>query len=412
MLHHFTRAGIFCFVLALILLGMPHEAVGSSDQPEQLYEHAWQLVEHNYYDTSFNHQDWQSWQHKYDGQLHSLSDSYAAIKTMLSSLNDPYTRFLEPRSFHEEDDAIKSVVCGIGVSLRPYKDTHSLVVNDVIPGGPAAVAGIEYGDSIVGIDGQPTKDVDTEKAADKIRGAAGTALELRIQHGTTTRVCRLVRARVAIPAVTTKVLDHHIGYIKLATFMPDDTSAEFRNALDTLSDSDGLIIDLRDNPGGLLANAVEISDMLMDKGAIVSTESRDGRSTESCSGNVLTHQPIVVLVDHDSASASEILAGALKDNRRATLVGTSTYGKGLVQEIYRMKDGSGIHVTVARYFTPNGSDINKIGIAPDVKDESHDTQLSTGLYVIEHTVARRSQNRYEASSTPHIHTQASFSPRT
>jgi carboxyl-terminal processing protease len=388
MQQHLKRAGLLVLGLVLAIVCLPYKATGSNSEPQQLYQRAWQLVRDNFYDTDFNHQDWDTWHHKYDGKLQTDAQAYDAIKAMLGSLNDPYTRFLDPKAFREEDDAINSFVCGIGISLRPWQQTHALIVNDVIEGGPAAHAGIEYGDAIVAIDGEPTTNVNTEEAADKIRGSAGTAVNLKIKRGTELRDCKITRAQVCIPSVTTKVLDHNIGYIKLATFMSDDASAEFRSGLQRLATTDGLVIDLRNNPGGLLANAVEIAEMLMNRGKIVSTESRHGCNTDACMGRAVTDQPIVLLVDHDSASASEILAGALKDNRRAVVVGTKTYGKGLVQEINRLPNGSGMHITVARYYTPNGSDINKIGITPDITVEDHDQQLAKCVDVLQATIAQ------------------------
>jgi carboxyl-terminal processing protease len=387
MQHSFRRAGLVFLVMVIALCWLPYQAAVASNGPQQLYQSTWQLVKDSFYDPTYNHQNWESWHHKYDGKLQSDEQAYEAIRAMLGSLKDPYTRFLDPKTFGEENDAINSFVCGIGISLRPWGDTHALIVNDVIEGGPAARAGIEYGDEIIGIDGKDTKDTDTDKAAGRIRGRAGTALALKIKHGTEFKDCKITRAQVCIPSVTAKMLEGNIGYIKLSTFMADDASNEFRLALQRFAGVNGLIIDLRDNPGGLLANAVEIADMLMDHGDIVSTESRRGRVTDACTGGVLTDQPIAVLVDHDSASASEILAGALKDNHRATIIGNTTYGKGLVQEINRLPNGAGLHITVARYFTPNGSDINKIGIKPDVTADDRNQQLAEGIKAVKQSIA-------------------------
>jgi carboxyl-terminal processing protease len=409
------RAGLFLLVLMVGLCWLPIKASGSSSEPQQFYQRTWQIVRDNFYDTSFNNQDWETWHHKYDGKLQTDEQAYDAVRTMLASLNDPYTRFLDPKAFKEEDDAINAFVCGIGISLRPWQQTHALMVNDVIEGGPAYKAGIEYGDEIIAIDGQPTTGVNTEKAADKIRGTAGSIVKLKIKRGTTNKDCTITRAQVCIPSVTTKILDHNVGYIKLATFMSDDASTEFRSALMRLSSTDGLIVDLRNNPGGLLANAVEIADMLMSRGKIVTTASRRGSVTDRCTGGQLTDQPLVLLVDQDSASASEILAGALKDNGRAVVVGTKTYGKGLVQEINRLPNGAGMHVTVARYYTPNGSDINKIGIAPDVSESDHDKQLARSVEVMQQTIASRGERlpgSPEVIAAPPKRSAGGFVPRT
>ncbi len=183
------------------------------------------------------------------------------------------------------------------------------------------------------------------------------------------------------------MLDSGIGYIQLSTFISSDAAREFRNALSKLSGAGGIIIDLRDNPGGLLANALEIADMVLEGGTIVSTISRHGRHTDLCSGQPLTRQPIIVLVDEESASASEILASAIKDNERGLVLGTRTYGKGVVQEINRLPSGAALHITVSRYLTPNGSDINKVGIAPDILVENKDDQLKIAVSCLKEKIA-------------------------
>jgi carboxyl-terminal processing protease len=382
------RAGLFLLALISAYCTLPYQASSAQlSGPEQTYYRAWQLVRDSYYDPTFNNQNWETWHHKYDGKLNNNEESYEAVKAMLASLGDQYTRFLDPKAFKDEDDAINSFVCGIGISLRPYQEAKALIINDVIEGGPAAKAGLAYGDEIVAINGENTTQVTTDKAAEKIRGQAGTNVSITFKHGETNKTVNIERQQITIPAVTTKVLDGNIGYIKLATFMSDDASTEFRWALQKLSTTNGLIVDMRNNPGGLLANAVEIADMLMNRGKIVTTVSRHGRSVDACTGNLMTQAPMVVLVDKDSASASEILAGALKDNSRAVIVGTRTFGKGLVQEINRLPNGAGMHITVARYYTPNGSDINKIGIAPDVEVGERDKQLSAAVSTLQTKIA-------------------------
>jgi carboxyl-terminal processing protease len=398
---HSKRVALLLTIVLVCLCWFANKASSFPIAPQLLYDKAWGLVRDNYYDTSFNHQNWQLWRHKYDGTLQTDEQAYAAIRTMLKSLDDPYTHFLEPKAFNDENDAINALVCGIGISLRPYDRVHALIVNDVIEDSPAAKAGLAYGDEIIAIDGKSATGVDGEKAAGKIRGMAGTCVDLTIKHCSETRECKITRARVCIPSVTTKRLDN-VGYIKLTTFMADGAADEFRRALVDLSDAQGLIIDLRDNPGGLVTNAVAIADMLMNHGRIVTTESRHGRLTDACTGMAITNQPIVLLCDHDSASASEILAGALKDNGRAVIVGSRTYGKGLVQEITRLPGGAGIHVTVARYYTPNGSDINKIGIMPNIEVEDHDGQLAEGLKVLKQETAQQTPQTNRVSSAPRV----------
>jgi carboxyl-terminal processing protease len=391
MQHSFRQATLSFFLSCLFLLSIVSSAAGASTGPQQIYERAWQLVRDSYVDPTYNGQNWESWHHRYDGRLQTTDQAYDAIKEMLASLKDQYTRFLDPQAIKNEDDAINSTVCGIGISLRPYDETHRLIVNDVLDGSPAAGAGIQYGDEITSINGQSCVNCNNDQAAEKIRGQAGTTVALTLKHGDAVKQCSITRRQITIPAVITKTLDNNIGYIKLTTFMSDDASAEFRWALQNLSGTRGLILDLRNNPGGLLANAVEIADMLIDRGKIVTTISRHGTITDRSSGMVLTTQPMVVLVDRDSASASEILAGALRDNGRAMIVGTQTYGKGLVQEITRLPGGAGLHITVARYLTPSGRDINKIGIAPDVQIDGRDKQLARGVDILNQAIAQRGE---------------------
>src|SRR4029453_9146622 len=197
----------------------------------------------------------------------------------------------------------------------------------------------------------------------------------------------ITRAEIAIHAVSFKVIPPNIGYIQPPTFISNDASREFRSALSKLSTTDALIVDLRDNPGGLLSNSLEIADMLLESGPIVSTIGRHGRHTDMSSGEPVTHQPIVVLVDEDSPSASEILARALKDNRRGVVIGTRTYGKGLVQEINRLPGGAAVHITVSRYLTPSGADINKVGVAPDIHVAKKEEQEQVAVAYLKEKIA-------------------------
>lgn len=409
------RAGLLLLALFFVLCTLPNPASSApTTGPEQTYYRAWQLVRDSYFDPSYNNQNWESWHHKYDGKLATTEQAHEAVKEMLASLGDQYTRFLDPKAFKEEDDAINSFVCGIGISLRPYNEAKALIINDVIEDGPAFKAGLQYGDEIIAIDNESSTTWNTDKAAEHIRGQAGTIVTLKVKRakGNATKDLTIQRQQINIPAVTTKTLDGNIGYIKLATFMSDDASTEFRWALQKLSTTNGLVIDMRNNPGGLLANAIEIADMLMNRGKIVTTISRRGKVVDACSGNLLTLQPIVILVDRDSASASEILAGALKDNNRAIIVGQRTYGKGLVQEINRLPGGAGLHITVARYYTPNGSDINKVGIAPDVEVGDRDKQLAAAVDALQTKIANRgSQIPSGYLATPPKRPTRAISPR-
>ena len=371
-----------CLILILIAAVLTLKSDAYAYTPQSLYDEVWKLVCSKYVDQDNNGQSWQKWRHKYDDYLKTDEDAYVAIDTMLLSLNDPYTRFLTPDEFEEEGSAISGTLKGIGVQIG-VKD-GKLTVIAPIEDTPAAKAGLQANDYIVEIDGKSTKGMTVKDAADKIRGEEGTFVKLLIRRGSIDKVYSIPRAEIQLKAISTTppekfALNNRIGYIRLSTFMNKGTTAEFASALEKLKGKSGYIIDLRSNPGGLLSNAIFISDMLISGGTIVSTVDRDGyKEPARASKRVTTTKPIVVLINGGSASASEILSGALKDNGRATLVGEKTFGKGLVQEINKLSGGSGLNITTQKYLTPNGTDINKKGITPDYEVKLTEADIEQG----------------------------------
>jgi len=378
-------AAFFALVTLVCLLNQP--AQGRRSQPQEMYRRAWQLVKDNYHDPTFAGQDWSCWEHKFDQRLKTERDAYSAIQKMLASLKDPYTRFLDPKAFQDENDAIDAKIVGIGINLQQSRDQKRLLVTRTLEESPAEQAGMRSGDEIISIEGRSAVGLTPEQAAERIRGPAGTPVRISIVRNQETREMEITRQEIAIHAVKYRILENNIGYIQLSTFISNDAAREFRRALGALQSTDALIIDVRDNPGGLLSNALEIADMLLEGGTIVSTVGRNGKHTDMSSGDPLTRQAIVVLVDEDSASASEIVAGALQDNRRAIVVGQKTYGKGLVQEINKLPGGAAVHITVSKYLTPSGSDINTIGIVPDITVDNSEEQVKVAVRYIQEKVA-------------------------
>lgn len=375
-----------CLVALFALFSLVYQpAQGYKSGPRDVYHQAWQLVRDNYYDSSFNGQNWGSWEHRFDNDIHTVGDAHHYIKAMLESLKDPYTRFLDPRAFQDENDAIDSKIVGIGINL--LQKENKLIVTRTIDNSPAANAGLREQDEIIAIDNTNSVGFTPEQAAEKIRGEEGTAVKISVRRGSEEHSFNITRAQIVIHAVSYKIVEPNIGYINLSTFISNDAAKEFRTALEKLASCDGLIIDMRDNPGGLLSNSLEIADMLLENGVIVKTVGRTGPRVDSASGEPLTHQPIAVLVDEESASASEILAGALKDNSRAVIVGTHTYGKGLVQEINKLPGGAAIHITVSKYLTPSGADINKIGVIPDIQVSDKDQQRLVAVEYLKEKIA-------------------------
>ena len=336
-----------------------------------LYDQVWKLVNTKFVDKTNNKQSWQRWRYKYDNVIKTPEDSYVAIETMLASLNDPYTKFLDPKEFEEETSSIKGSLKGIGIQIG--LTDGKLVIIAPIEDTPGEKAGLKAEDEILAIDGVSTKGIKIDAAADKIRGEEGTYVELLIRRkNVPDKTYRIKRAEIEIKSVSTKIptdykLDQQIGYIRLSSFISKNAAADVLKAIDAQKDKKGYILDLRLNPGGLLSNAIILSDAFLPGGTIVSTVDRDGyKDTMKASRRYFTDKPLIVLINKGSASASEIFSGAMKDNKRALIVGERSFGKGLVQEVNRLQGGAGINITVQRYLTPSGTDIHKKGIEPDV----------------------------------------------
>ena len=363
--------------------------------PTELYDQVWKLINSKFVDQTNNAQDWSKWRHKYDNQIHTNEDAYVAINTMVASLNDPYTKFLDPKEFAEETSSIKGSLKGIGIQIA-VKD-GKLTVIAPIEDTPAEKAGLQADDEILEIDGVSTKGITVDKAADKIRGKEGTQVTLLVKRkDMAPKLYTVTRAEIEIKSISQKVptdvkIPDDLCYIRLSSFISRNAAREFGTILNNSKDKKGFIIDLRSNPGGLLTNAIYISDMFLDGGTIVSTVDRDGyKETQRANPGVYTKKPVVVLINKGSASASEIFSGAMKDNHRAVIIGEQSFGKGLVQEINKLPYDAGINITIQKYLTPNGTDINKKGITPDIKVElteedvknKNDVQLKKAVEVL------------------------------
>lgn len=348
--------------------------------PKLLYTRAWRLIRDTFYEQKFNGQDWNRWEHHYDGKLQSTDDAHKAIETMLCSLADPYTRFLDKEAFDDEKSQIEAHLFGVGMQLGMNQE-HKIVVISPIEGTPAYEAGMHPGDEIVEVDSKPVKGQSLDQVVKQIRGLINTKVTITYMRKHEKKKVTLTRAEIPIRAVANhEILPGNIGYIRLESFISHKANKEMQQALKTMEGCDGLILDLRNNPGGLLSNAIEIAGMFIQKGVIVSIVDAEGYKNSTLSnGQVVFNAPMVILINKGSASASEILSGALRDNGRAKLVGEKSFGKGLVQAINKLDDGSGINVTIAKYLTPNDTDINKTGIIPDFEVPLKDDDLKKGI---------------------------------
>jgi carboxyl-terminal processing protease len=395
------------------------------ESPKELIDEVWQLIDRNYVDATFNQVDWIAVRQDYLGRAYgSREEAYDAIRDMVEQLEDPYTRFMDPEEFRNMQIDTSGELTGVGIQLAQDEETNELIVVAPIEDTPAFEAGILAQDIIVQIDGQSTEGMDVNQAVNLIRGPVGSEVTLTIRRGEEQLEFPLERAQIELHPVRYSYQEGGatggIGYIRLTQFSAN-AAEEMQAAIQDLESQNvtGYILDLRSNPGGLLYSSIDIARMWLDGGVIVSTVDRQGiADQESANGQALTDKPLVVLVDGGSASASEILSGALQDNGRAVLVGTQTFGKGLVQSVRGLGDGSGIAVTVAKYLTPDGRDINQAGIAPDVEIElteeqqqqllddrtqigtPADPQYSRALQVLNERIAADRQDRRAESVAP------------
>jgi carboxyl-terminal processing protease len=346
-----------------------------------------------------------------DSKVDDTKIEYGAIRGMLESLDDPYTRFMEPKVFSSMQDERHGSFYGIGIQIGMNKEKQLSVIAP-LEDTPAEKAGLKSGDRIVEIDGKPTKTMAIEEAVSHIRGEKGTKVVLKIQRANLKPFdVAIVRDSIATKAVKTRELQGNIGYIRLSTFMNENADQDMRAALEKFKNKSGIVLDLRGNPGGLLPNAVNIGSMFIDKGPIVQIVDREGNHEMlNATGRLAIgkNKPVVVLVDGGSASASEILSGALQDTHRAVLIGTKTFGKGLVQTVHALEGGSGVAITTNKYLTAGGNDINKKGIVPnfvvefpkpadpdnlptleDLIKSGKDVQLNKGLEVLKQQLAHK-----------------------
>ncbi|MBD2525959.1 MULTISPECIES: carboxyl-terminal processing protease CtpA [unclassified Nostoc] len=361
---------LMAFWLAFGTLTQPALALTGE---QKLVSEVWRIVNRTYLDETFNHQNWAAVRQKVlEKPLTDSNASYAAIGKMLKSLDDPFTRFLDPEQYRSLKVNTSGELTGVGLQIVLNPETGKLEVVAPIAGSPADKAGIRPRDRILKIEGVPTKNLTLDEAATKMRGPSGSLVTLLIERdGEPETEIRLTRDRIALNPVVSELRvsteGTSIGYLRLTQFNAN-ASTELAHAISSLEKKGAAayILDLRNNPGGLLQSGIEIARQWLDTGTIVYTVNRQGiQGSFEAFGPALTNDPLVILVNQGTASASEILAGALQDNGRAQLVGETTFGKGLIQSLFELSDGSGLAVTIAKYETPQHRDINKLGIKPD-----------------------------------------------
>lgn len=362
--------------------GWASKAYAFTNQQQMVME-VWRIVNRSYVDETFNHQNW--WFLRQKVLKKSLPDwdkTYEAISEMLAVLDDPYTRFLPPEQYQSLQTNTNGELVGVGLQIAKEEEDSNLRVIAPIEGSPAEAAGILPQDEILEINGTPTSGLSLDEAAARMRGTVGSQVALKVGRAggespdASVFEVSVRRDRIEINPVIAELRAEpdlpKVGYLRLGQFN-GNAADEIRVALNDLENqgADAYVLDLRNNPGGLLNAGIEIARMWLDDGTIVYTVNRQGSlGNYDANGKAITDDPLVVLVNKGTASASEILAGALQDNGRAKLVGETTFGKGLIQSLFDLPNGAGLAVTIAKYETPDHHDINKLGITPDREVET------------------------------------------
>ena len=314
-------------------------------------------------------------ENKYIGEINDEELIDGALKGYVNALGDPYTTYYTKEEMKEIMEETNGNFVGIGIYMTENIKENVIMVIKPIENSPAEKAGILPGDIITKINDVEYTGDKLEEASNKIRGEEGTKVKLEIYRNGETKEFEITRKKVVISHITTKVLEDNIGYIAISDF-DGDCANEFKTKYKELEKKGitKLIIDIRNNGGGIVDKSLEIANTMIEKGStlLITKDKKNNEDITKATENPIINMPVVVLTNEYSATASEILAGALKDNNKATLVGTKTYGKGIIQALNKLSDGSRLKVTVSEYYTPNHTAINKIGITPDVEVELSD----------------------------------------
>ncbi len=370
-----------------------HEHVSS----QKLFDNVWSAVKNNYYDPSMNRQSWSRWKEHYHGKIKTDEDAKVAIDTMLASLDDPYSRYMDKAEYNDQNTSLNSKITGIGVNIASVSGKVQII--NVMDGTPAQAANLQAGDIILDINGKEVNGLPLSDVANLVRGPENTIVQLTILRNKDKFIKKVSRKEIKIKTVKSSV-DKNIGYIQISSFLGTSTPNEFMDAVEKTKETQGIILDLRGNTGGLLPNAIFIANLFIPDGNIVSIVGRDNYRFDIYAQDTEFEidKPMIVLVDGASASASEILSGALKDYKRAKLLGTKTFGKGMVQKIMPLPNETGLNLTIAKYLTPSGSDINKKGISPDIEvkltaedvKNRKDIQLETAKKILSQMIQQES----------------------
>lgn len=363
--------GIALLIPTFSLIYSYRSSANLNNAYKALVDEAWQILQREYVDRDFNGQDWQEVRREYLSRSYtSRNAAYQAVNQMVNSLNDEYTKFLPPQALKEIVSNVSGEFIGVGVMVSLDPETREWIVVKSFVDSPAANAGIQPDDVITRINDTKTANINLAQAAPYLIGPVGSKVKLGVRRQSQALEIELIREQINLNPLTSRVItsaEGKLGYIRLPVFTSKSPAA-MKAAVESLEamNVDGYILDLRGNPGGVLDAGIAIARMWIPQGKIMSLTTGQGETEEYDANRTnLTDKPVRVLIDRKSASASEVVAGAIKENQRGQLVGEQTFGKGIVQSLEKLGTDAGLLVTVAQYFTPSGQNIHKVGIGPD-----------------------------------------------
>lgn len=350
---------------------------------------------------------WETWRVLHDYYGDEVDDTVlmeGALSGMVASIGDPHTDYMDPETFANVNSSMNGEYEGIGATVQKNEETGGLELISIFEGSPAEEAGLRAGDQIVRVEGEDITMLTQNQIIALVRGPADTLVRLGILRLNEPEILKFEvrRGRISVPSVSSEILDGAIGYIRLSQF-EFNTSQQMRDALNEIdaNNLNGLILDLRGNPGGYLTTAIEVGSAYLDAGAVLIERSPGHEIEHKVTGNAEAPDvPMVVLVDQGSASASELIAGALQDHERAIIIGMQTFGKGSVQTWRELSNGGGIRITISRWYTPDGNSVSEVGIQPDITvpydpeyelDHEYDNQLTAAIEVLNGTYGDTAQ---------------------
>ena len=341
--------------------------VSQSIAPKRLFINIWRITKNEYVDETLNNQEWLRWKLRYQKRIKTQEDAEIAINTMLASLNDPYTKFLKSGAYSKQKLIIDSKITGVGLLFD--KTDKNIVVNRVLDNSPAKEANIMPGDAIISLNGKSTENSDLSDLISAVESDKTDKVTVVIKRNDKLIEKELKKQEIYIKTMDYRITDDNIGIITISNIMGEKAPDDFREIILKTNDTAGLIIDLRNNYGGILANSIQMADFMQNEDKLISIESRANTKYQIYADGqkIFKNKPVIILINKYTASAAEIFAGILRDNLNAVLIGENSFGKNSIQQVIPLYNGTGLIISTDKYILPNGEDIKAKGLTPTYK---------------------------------------------